>query len=698
MAKNYFYFFVTPPLVLALGCVTFFGGCKSRHTIGGPGGAGLRDAGSGLSEADKALVEFEVVDCSVELCGDGESDSGAGGVSFANPTVQDMLVASSKAGVAREDNPYGELEFGQAEDDRRYALALTSEKKSKTDLETNLKNKSKTGLKTPKSGNSDDENVAILGEVADAWNGFGATGAAVDRTHIFASSVESVVTGILGPEVAANPASLNPERLAAVLDQLESLFADAEAGRIGEPEVVGALEQMAHEGFGHPGFDRAAAMAINPGSAKRQANKATKATKVTKAADVVTPGSPPNSGGSPSPSPGRGVGSFLSAMRFSELAAIQSYYNKNLVAANAEEKSRLLRRLRDLMPAVKQIQSVMMRYRITDETRTLLMKTAKIIAGQDGFINRGDLPRILPVIPTLVGGIADQKIEAGLADGIATLRAEHPIVYRRWARAPGGLVGRVVNRGINQRLNDAYGQKFAAIQSASAEVQKLYNAAMDRIGATRYFLGSDSPKNYYDPALPLELPQIDRVVQALTGRSAQSIAMEAANGGGVIDMSVAKELTAAAEKLFADVELPDGIFVEDGLFALRQKIADPDALILPAGIQVVLAANGKIRIGARRVPCSCEYSPKLSQCVFMFTPITGPGEKNTDKYYQGLGAGVVFGGGASRGARQSTGEPQCNEQAQCAQEFTDRGYKYFIPHSCGGYFWTKPENRLFTSP
>ena len=100
------------------------GACKSRHTIGGPGGAGLRDAGSGLSEADKALVEFEVVDCSVELCGDGESDSGAGGVSFANPTVQDMLVASSKAGVAREDNPYGELDFGQAGDDRVRAHRL----------------------------------------------------------------------------------------------------------------------------------------------------------------------------------------------------------------------------------------------------------------------------------------------------------------------------------------------------------------------------------------------------------------------------------------------------------------------------------------------------------------------------------------------------------------------------------------------
>lgn len=675
MAKKHFYFFVTP--LLALGCLTFFVACKSRHTLGGRGVAGLRDAGTGPSEADKALAEFEVIDCSTELCGDGESDSGAGGVAFANPAAQDMIVASGRVGVSGEQNPYGDLDYGRAADDTAYALALKSASNSKAS-------------KTAKSGTTDEQNMAALGEVADSWNSFGANGAAVDRTQILASSVESVVTGILGPEVAANPATLDPVRFVTALQRLEALFDDAEAGRIGEPEVVGALEMMTREGFGHPGFDRAAAVAVNPNSSKRQAGKAAKAGDSTTPGTGGTRGTP---GAGSSSGPGR-LGSLLGGFRFAELAAMQSYYSKNFVASNAEEKARLLDRLRDLMPAVRKIQEVLTRYQITDETRALLMETAKVVAGQDGFINRGDLPRILPVVPTLVGEIADQRIEEGLADGIAKLRAEHPFVYRRWARAPGGMIGRVVNRGINKKLNEAYGQKLAAISAASGEVQKLFNGAMDRIGATRYFVGTDSPKNYYDPAAPLELPQIDRVVRALTGRSVRSVAEQAANSGGNMEMPVARELAGAAEKLFAEVELPDGIFVADGLFALQQKIANPNALILPAGIQVVLAANGKIRIGARRDPCSCEYSPKVKQCVFLFTPITGPGEKNTEKFYQGLGAGVVV----RDGAQVASSEPQCDVQVQCAQEFTDRGYKYFMPHSCGGYFWAKPANLLFTAP
>ena len=563
---------------------------------------------------------------------------------------------------------------GRAADDTSYALALKSAKASKA-------------AKVGKSDNTDEENIAVLSGVVDAWSGFSANGAAIDRTQILASSVESVVTGILGPEIAANPASLDPARFVAALDRLEALFDDAEAGKIGEAEIVTGLEALSRKGFGHPGFDRAAAVAVNPNSAKL---------KISKAGDSARPGT----GGTPGPGTAGGtsgagrIGSLLSGLRFHELAAMQSYYSKNLVAANSEEKVKLVNRLRDLMPAVRKIQEVLLRYQITDETRALLMETAKVVAGQDGFINRGDLPRILPVVPALVGDIADQKIEAGLADGIAKLRAEHPLVYRRWARAPGGLIGRAVNRGINKKLNEAYAQKFAAINAASAEVQRLYSAAMDRIGVTRYFLGTDSPKNYYDPALPLELAQIDRVVRALTGRSVHSIAEQAAGSGGQMEMPIAQELAGAAQKLFAEIELPDGIFISEALFALQQKISNPETLILPAGIQIVLAANGKIRIGARREVCSCEYSPKVKQCVFLFTPITGPGEKNTEKFFQGLGAGVAV----RNSAREASGDPQCDVQVQCAQEFTDRGYKYFMPHSCGGYFWAKPANLLFTAP
>ena len=660
--------FATLLLAGAVGAVVFgAGACKSRHSIGG-GGSGLRSAGDGPGDLDKILKELEVVDCNAEICdasGDnsaGDTVAGAGGVAFVNPSAQDLQVAAGRTGVAREANPLGDLDYGGAFD-TSYALAKSGE----------------------------DDNVAMLGEVADGWNAFSATTAPIDRTQVATGSVETVIVGILGSEVANNPESLDAERLTFALQRLEVLIEGARSGRVSEAQFVGALDELLREGgLGHPVFTRAAAAAVRSGGSGKSGAKATSKLVVSKY----------------EPAPGGSTSDWFSSARFSDLLAIQSYYSKNLVAATPDKKSQLLNRLKALMPTVRQVQQVLMRYQITDEAKSALMETARIIAGQDGVINHGDLPRLLPVVPELVGEIADQKIEEGLAEGIAQLRRDHPFVYRRWVRAPNGLIGRAVNRTINKRLNVAYGQKYAAINQASAEVQKLFNGAMGRIGATRYFTGTDSPTNYYDPAQALELPQIDRVVRALTGRSVRSIAEEAANQGGRMEMPpVARELTAAAERLFAEVELPDGIFVADGLFAIQQKIANPDALILPQNIQVVLEASGKIRIGQRREPCSCEYSAKVGQCVYFFTPIVTAGEKNTERYYQDLGPGFVPGGRVVRNRRGQIvsqqgggGDPQCDEATQCAAKFTDRGYRYYIPHACGGYFWTRPGNVLYTAP
>jgi hypothetical protein len=679
-------------LVTAVGALVSIGigSCKSRSVVGGGGGSGLRDAGSGPGELDKILKELEVVDCTAELCDGGgaagELDNGAGGVAFVNPASDDLQVAAASNRAPRETNPLGDLDYGGAFDSR-YALAMKSGKSMNPDGE--------------------DQNVAVLGEVADGWNAFNATTAPIDRTQIATGSVETVIVGFLGAEVANNPESLDAERLTFALQRLEVLFEAAKSGRIGEAEFVGALDELVREGgLGHPAFTRAAANAVNPGAAQKSGSAQKSSSKPGGTSDgrLAVSKDGPGLGNSPAQGPG-----WFNSARFTDLIVMQGFYNKNLVAGNPQKKSQLLNRLKALLPTVRQVQQVLMRYQITDEAKSALMDTARLVAGQDGFINYGDLPRLLPVVPQLVGEIADQKIEEGLADGIAQLRRDRPFVYRRWARAPNGLIGRTVNRTINKRLNAAYGQKYAAINQASAEVQKLFNGAMGRIGATRYFTGTDSPTNYYDPAQALELPQIDRVIRALTGRSIRSIAEEAANRGGRMEIPpVARELSAAAEKLFAEVELPDGIFVAEGLFAIQQKIANPDALVLPHNIQVVLEASGKIRIGQRREPCSCEYSAKVGQCVYFFTPIVTAGEKNSERFYQGLGPGFVPGGGqvvrnrrgqvVSQGGAGGGGDPQCDEARQCAGGFQDRGYKYFMPHACGGYFWTRPGNILYTAP
>lgn len=681
-------------LVMALGAVALggTGSCKSRSVVGGGGGSGLRDAGSGPGELDKLLKELEVVDCTAELCDGGgaagELDNGAAGVAFVNPTSEDLQVAAANNRAPRETNPMGDLDYGGAFDSR-YALAMKSTNSGKSTTSGGT-------AKNGEAGNSvDDQNVAMLGAVAEGWNAFSTTTAPIDRTQIATGSVETVIAGFLGAEVANNPESLDADRLTFALQRLEVLFEAASAGRIGEAAFIGALDELLREGgLGHPAFTRAAAAAVNPVPGQKSATKTGGKLAVSNLA-VGKDG------------PAIGGSGWFNSSRFTDLMVMQNFYNKNLVAGNPQKKSQLFNRLKALIPVVRQVQQVLMRFQITDEAKSAMMETARIVAGQDGFINHGDLPRLLPVVPQLVGEIADQKIEEGLADGIAQLRRDRPFVYRRWVRAPNGLIGRAVNRTINKRLNEAYGQKYAAINQASGEVQKIFNGAMGRIGVTRYFTGTDSPTNYYDPAQALELPQIDRVIRAITGRSIRSIAEEAANSGGRMDIPpVARELSGAADKLFAEVELPDGIFVAEGLFAIQQKIANPDALVLPHNIQVVLEAGGKIRIGQRREPCSCEYSAKVGQCVYFFTPIVTAGEKNSERFFQGLGPGFVPGGGQvvrnRRGQVVSQGgaggDPQCDEARQCAGEFQDRGYRFYMPHACGGYFWTKPGNVLYTAP
>jgi hypothetical protein len=602
--------------------------CKTRSPASS-GQAGIKMAGSGPSEADLALAEFEVVDCTPQLC-----DGGQAGVALANPAPRAMDLASARIGAPSERNPYGSFQFGSG-DDPNTAYALTG------------------------AGGGFDSDGSLDSTIT-GWTAFGAAGAGVDRSPVVAAAVETVIAGVLGPEVARSPEKLEPVKLVDSIQQLDQLFRRAEAKEISEAELVAAIDQLLKRGLGHPQFEEAARRAVQGGEGLNLAG--------------------PPGGGASEPS-GSTRPSFLGTFRFAELAAINRYYMDHFIAQSPAAKTSLLTRLKGLLPRVKQIQTTLERHQITEEARVLLMETARSIAGQDGYINRGDLPRILPVIPELVGQVADQKISEGLADGIAKLRRERPTVYRRWVRAPNGLIGRAVNREVNGQLAQANAQKWAAINKASSDLQGIFNGAMARIGASRYFLGSDSPKNYYDPANPLELEQINRLVFALTGKSVQQVAGEAVGNAAFLP-AVVGELQAPVNAIFDEVELPDGIFIEEAISILKQKIANPSAFVLPPGIRFILDARGKIKIAAVRDACTCEFTPKFNQCVFFFKPQSGPEKSRDVLYYQPLGA-------------PSAGN-LCDDNAHCANNFARRDFQFYLPHACGHIFRTKPGDTLFT--
>jgi hypothetical protein len=170
-------------------------------------------------------------------------------------------------------------------------------------------------------------------------------------------------------------------------------------------------------------------------------------------------------------------------------------------------------------------------------------------------------------------------------------------------------------------------------------------------------------------------------VMALAGKSVQQLARESEGREFRVPAAVS-ELEGPVNAIFDQVELPDGVFIEEAIAIIKQKISSPQALILPPGIQFILDARSKIKIAAVRPPCTCEYVEKHKQCLFLFTPLAGPENKRDVRYYQPLGAGLPGG--------------VCDDQAQCVDNFARRDFQFYLPNACGHIFRTKPGNVLFT--
>lgn len=279
-------------------------------------------------------------------------------------------------------------------------------------------------------------------------------------------------------------------------------------------------------------------------------------------------------------------GSFSGALATG--AKFNAFTRNNIEAASEEERARTIKKIMSLVTETKKLMKP------EDKEKLLsVLPALKTIAGDDGWINRGDLPRFLPVIPNVVGQIADEKINQGYAEGIADLARTRPFAYRRWVRAPNGIIGRVVQSNVNQQLNSAYSQKWVAIQDASAKFQQSFNNMMDQVGVERFYLDVDDGKNYYDPGTPVEEEQIETLAKAVVGKSLRDIVRAAADNHGHVQTG---ELDLGPAGLLLEaVVLPEGI-----------PIAEIDALVkesdgftketLPKNLAFKLMPDGRLEI------------------------------------------------------------------------------------------------------
>lgn len=370
---------------------------------------------------------------------------------------------------------------------------------------------------------------------------------------------------------------------------------------------------------------------------------------------------------------GSGAGD-LSVGRVLELVR---FFARNIEGSTLERRVQVLQHLLALKADAEQrLPALGSDVALTDEQTEVLFEAAELLAGADGYVNRGDAPRLLPVVPKIVAQIADQLIAQGMAEGVDELRARHPFVYRRWMRRPNGLIGRRVNAEIAARLSAAQRQKLDAMQKAAAASQEAWERGMAHMAVHRHALESDGATATWDSARALTPADVDRVVRAVTGASLAT-QLTPANAASLKDAAIERRTGALAEvkALMSRVELPDGVPVRDALTILRALRAGQE-LPLPWNLSFRMTQAGnatKLMIRAYRAPCACRHDAASARCVIDYADARSVAR-------------------TSAGRAPAAGARRCDLQRDCYAEFTevyapDRSPRStYLPYACAYRF------------
>lgn len=232
------------------------------------------------------------------------------------------------------------------------------------------------------------------------------------------------------------------------------------------------------------------------------------------------------------------------------------FAKSNIEAKTDDERNKTLAALLQLIKGFRQ--------NLKQEERKKFAKASAVLqpfAGDDDWLNRGDLPRLLPAVPNIVGQPVDDQNAQGYAEGVASYARLQPAAYQRWIRSPEGFIGCAVNQSIVSDLKKAYPSQWNTLIQASDSLQQSFNQLMEKLEVKSYYItGTNTQKNYYDPATPVGEDEIDALTSVLLGKPLRSLT------------TLRSEAPAASTNLFVSHKSLDSIF---------------QALVLPDGIPVL---------------------------------------------------------------------------------------------------------------
>lgn len=354
------------------------------------------------------------------------------------------------------------------------------------------------------------------------------------------------------------------------------------------------------------------------------------------------------------------------------------FFRENLVSSTDEGKLHILELMLDAIPAEfldeGQGKGPNALASLGDAKTAALVAAARRFAGKDGFVNRGDAVRILPVVPRLVAEVADQKISEGFAQGMAQLASEHPFVYRRWMKRPNGLIGRAVNKGIGNAMAQADAAKWNAVRQAGAATQKMFDDMMGELGVKRYYLDLEADLNHWDPDTELGTGEIRSLVRTLTGMSVEAIADKMIAGGGASGAANAQANAAKLKQMVGKLSFPDGVPVNE-VVVLLDAYRSGGEVKIPNGMDFRLGDAGKVEVVRHHDRCECYFEPQAKACIMTFK---SAGDA-TLRYYPA--------DGASNGT--------CDFKTQCHDNFVKGGRTVNLMKACGQTFRERATGSVF---
>lgn len=295
--------------------------------------------------------------------------------------------------------------------------------------------------------------------------------------------------------------------------------------------------------------------------------------------------------GNKSPTTQLGVTSLLSALGplLQSVNDAKKFATQQIDGASDDQRIQTLNQLRSLSNDMAKYAS------LGANNRDQMLSSLEVLAGQDGWLNYGDQPRITAVVPQIVGRIADQRI-ANETPGII---AQNSAIYRAKLPFGGFFGGRIVDRKVEQTvMSAAYGEKWQAVNDASTKIQTEYNKLMSELGVQNYYLlAQNTAVRYWDPAPQVSEAQMSAVVESLSGKKMDQLIADyskSKTAGRAVSILPA-EATATIDELAKKVVLPDGIPIKE----IRRLVAASDGfkkIAYPEGLKFKTLADGRLQI------------------------------------------------------------------------------------------------------